>query len=173
MCHDNKNRLVDLHFREDSGLRLRKTAKHVSSCDSCNDYLKSLIETEEIVKSWEDETPMENSFAMIMAEIPDEKPEKSPVISEKITLKQAVSWVSFSLTIVFSLVFAFHKKLTLLPFWKDIEHLKVIEMLGSFGVSLVLLLLLGGLVVMSLAPVIFFESRRPGFYVKKKLGGAL
>jgi uncharacterized membrane protein YidH (DUF202 family) len=156
-CDMNKNRLLTLHFHEGTAREEQDIQNHVDQCADCREYLRQLEQTDRALQGWKDESPLPGTLDTILANIPQKqlkpaaaKPSPSiPVIPLVLIL---VSIIALTAGIAH-----FHDKITLLPIWETMQAWAPVKLLGSFGVTAVVLFLFGVFITLSLAPVLIMD----------------
>ena len=164
MVHENKNRLLDLYFKEGTKWGNKRTRNHVQKCLECNDYLKDLEETDIVLRKWGDEPPNPHTMEMICDIIPDRKGKESP---SKCELPLS-PFIHIFVPIVFIILFIFfiQTRITLLPIWKSIEDMWLVQIFGRFGITTILFFTISTFITLSLTPFLFNENRSK---IKKRL----
>ncbi len=157
MCDMNKNHLLTLYFHEGTKREERKIQRHVNQCKECRDYLLTLDSTNQTLQQWQDQSPLANTWDLILAEIPEKKP--APALEKTAVPILPILKIIFSIGLLLVIVYFIHDKISILPFWQTLVESWPGRFLGSFGVTAVLVSLLGILVTLSLVPVIMLESQ--------------
>jgi hypothetical protein len=161
MCEINKNKLLTLYFHEGGEREEKIIQKHVHRCKECQEYISFLEKTHLSLSEWKDEKPHADTLNMILKRIPQKqvKPVSTKLAVPVFPLLMIISSVLVMLTIILVL----KDKITRFPFWESIENLWIVQQMGSFGVTTVLVFLLGILISLSLTPILIFESRSKNY----------
>lgn len=157
MCDMNKNHLLTLYFHEGTKREERKIQMHVNQCKECRDYLLTLDSTNQTLHQWQDESPLANTWDLILAEIPGKKP--VPALEKPTVPIRPILKIILSIGLLLVIVYFIHDKISILPFLQTVLESWPGRFLGSFGVTTVLVSLLGILATLSLVPVIILESQ--------------
>lgn len=158
MNHENKNLLLTLYYHEGTEREEKKIEAHVRSCESCQEYLKIMKQTDELLNQWHDEQPLPQTLDLILSSISSTelKPiQASPAISAKPILQ-----IAFSLGIILTLLFFAQSKISLLPIWQSLERWWLVQAIGSFGVVTILFFCIGTFITLSLTPILVFKSNK-------------
>ncbi|UCH96608.1 MAG: hypothetical protein JSV88_07095 [Candidatus Aminicenantes bacterium] len=160
ICNMNKNHLLDLYFHEISSRKEREIRKHVEQCSECRHYLETLKQTHHALDQWQDEAPLANTLDLILERIPGPQPE--PVFDKPaITIPPIAPFLKivFSILAVLAIIIFLHDKVTLFPFWETLKECWFVKLLGSLGVTTVLVFLLGAFITLALSPILILESQ--------------
>ena len=112
---------------------------------------------DQTMQQWQDETPLPGGFDLILAEIPVKQGEAAPVRAA-LSLKPLFPIV-FSILAIFTVIFFFHDKLTLLPLWETLKECWCVRYFGSLGASAALVILTGILITLSVSPILILEAK--------------
>lgn len=158
-CTKNKDDLLTLFFHEGSRRKEREIQAHVDSCKECRDYLFSLGQMEQTLQQWQDEAPQPGIFDLILSEIPVKQtaPARAPV-RPALSLSPLLPIV-FSILAIFTVIFFFHDKLTLLPIWETLKECWCVKYFGSLGATAFLVFLSGLLITLSVSPILILEAK--------------
>jgi len=158
MQHPNKNRLLEYFYREGSGPGIKRTREHVHECVTCREYLHTLEQTTQVLNELPDQSPSKDSFDLIIKEV-DISPKRN---MRKRQMNSAIPYFQIALSIPFILavLYFIQNKLSLLPVWKTLEKIWIIETLGSFGLVGVIFFLVGSFITIALAPVLLLDSEK-------------
>lgn len=157
MCEMNKNHLLGLFFHEGTEREEKKIRDHVRQCAQCQEYLTVLEQTRDLLHQWPDEKPRTDTLDQIMKNVPRPMVEQT-AMKPAFTL-MALLWIPLSAIAILATILLVKDKLTRLPLWQTIENLWVVQQLGSFGVTALLVFLVGITITLALTPILIFESR--------------
>ena len=157
MCEMNKNHLLGLFFHEGTEREEKKIRNHVSQCIQCQEYLIVLEQTHDRLHQWPDEMPRTDTLDQIMKNIP-EPPVKQAATKPASPLVPLL-WIPLSALAILTIILLVKDIVTRLPLWQTIENLWVVQQLGSFGVTAILVFLVGITITLALTPILIFESR--------------
>jgi len=161
MCEMNKNKLLTLYFHEGNEREEKKIRKHVHLCKECQKYISNLEKTNLSLKQWKDEKPHPDTLDLILQNIP-QKQIKPAMTKPAVPVFPLVMIIS-SAAAILAIIILVKDKITQFPFWQTIESFWIVQQLGSFGVTMVLVFLLGILITLSLTPILIFESRSKNY----------
>jgi len=156
----DRNALLAYHFGEGDERARAETRAHLEGCASCREYLAGLARLEATLRSWTDEAPPAVSWARIRGRLAlgvPEPPRPRP-LPDAAALLGLVPLMAAGLALARVLA----GRLSALTWWSHLESWPLVSALGSFGMAVVVLLLLGGLGSLALAPALLLESRRNG-----------
>jgi len=153
----SRNALLALHYHEGEPGQHARTRAHVEGCADCADYLATLRGVEGALRGWVDQAPpdvWEGIRARVARSAPPLRPARSlPRSAELLALLPAMAGC-------LALAWMMAGGLASLPFWPWLAQWAVVQFLGSFGVAAVLLIVLGGLGSLALAPALLLENRK-------------
>ncbi len=155
--HINKNHLLTLYFHEGGRREGKRIKAHVSQCEGCQDYLSTLGYTDRTLQQWQDEKPLENTWALISGKLPAKC--SKPVIARPTLSIVPLLKILFTILAVLAAIFLVHDKIALLPLWQTLKEFWLARLLGTFGVTAFLFFLVGIGITLSLAPVLIMESQ--------------
>lgn len=157
-CRDRRAALT-LHFAEGDERSLAAARAHVEGCEACREYGAELSGLQQALAVWADE-PAPNGLRERVIERALAAPRAAP--------RPAASSGALPLfglvPVMAALVAAIHLlagQLTTLPSSPGSAGLTLIDFLGPTASAALLLLALGGLAALALAPALFLESRGP------------
>lgn len=156
----DRNALLAFHYGEGDERSRAETGAHLLGCAACRDYLASLEGVEATLRGWSDELPPAGGWARIRARIvlAAPPPPRTRPLPDAAALLGLVPMMVAGLALARLLA----GRLTTLPWWPQLESWPVVSTLGSFGLAVVVLLLVGGLGSLALAPALLLESRKNG-----------
>lgn len=156
MCCENKNHILDLYFREGNEDKYPEIKEHLERCESCKEYLTELRQTMGMLSELEEEEPSKDLFDNILSEVSVSvpKPAKKKTGVELVPVLQ----IAFGEIFLFSLIYFIKTQLTLMPLWKTLEKCWLVQSVGSVGISVIVVLIVGSFITLSLAPVLLMES---------------
>lgn len=158
MNHENKNLLLDLYYKEESGYELNEIQEHSASCPSCSKYLDSIKETMAKLDMIENEEPPSYIFANILTEVSESVPK---TVSIKPAVKvTAILQIVFGELFLFAMIYFLKIQITRMPFWSSMQNNWFVMALGSSGIAVVIILIAGAFITFSIAPILLFESGR-------------
>jgi hypothetical protein len=153
---ENKNNLLDLYFLEGNGHNHSEIKAHVEACENCREYLGILKQTMNLLDKIDEEVPAPKVFQNILSDVSVSipKPAKRRTGVELIPILQ----IAFGEIFLFSLIYFLKIQLTAMPIWKAIQNHWLVQSIGSVGISIILVLLVGSFMTLSIAPILLFES---------------
>ena len=156
----NRNRLLALHYHEGDAGSEALTRVHVEGCAECREYLATLERVEGTLRGWIDEAPPADVWEGVQARVARE-PRRQPV---PLPLPGAAALLALlpAMAACLALVRLVASQLAALPFWPWLSQWPGVGFIGSSGLAVLLLLLLGGLGSLALAPPLLLESRKDG-----------
>jgi putative zinc finger protein len=155
----DRNALLAYHYGEGDERARAETRAHLEGCASCRDYLAGLAELELALRLWSDELPPAGGWARVRARIAlATPPPRTRPLPDAAALLGLVPLMAAGLALARLLA----GRLSALAWWPHLESWPVVSSLGSFGIAVVVLLLLGGLGSLALAPALLLESRKNG-----------
>jgi hypothetical protein len=155
---ENKNHLLDLYFHEGKEDEHSQMKEHIAECDDCRENLDLLDKTMKMLSKLEDEEPSKDLFDNILSEVSLSvpKPAKKRTGIEIIPILQIACGEIF----LFTLIYFIKIRLTSMPFWNALEKCWIVQSIGSAGVSVIVVLIVGSFITLSLAPVLLWESNK-------------
>lgn len=164
MCEMNRDKLLTLFFPEESSIDSKRIRQHVDHCQDCQNILSSLEKTARTLNGWKDELPDAATLDRILERIPASPPiqirEKQPLPVFPLFL------IVFFAGTLMALIMLIKDKITLLPIWKNLEPLWIVQQLGTFGLTAFLFILTGILITLLLTPVLILESKHKTYGLK-------
>jgi anti-sigma factor RsiW len=156
----DRNALLAYHYGEGDERACTEIRAHLEGCASCRDYLAGLTQLEQILRVWPDELPAAGSWSRIRARIALAAPprEHTRPLPDAAALLGLVPMMIAGLALARQLA----GQLTSMAWWPQLSSWPVVSSLGSFGMAVVVLLLLGGLGSLALAPALLMEGRKNG-----------
>ena len=156
MNHENKNMLLDLYYKEESGYELSEIQEHTASCNTCTEYLDSIKETMTKLDRLENEEPPSHIFANILAEVSESVPK---TVSIKPAVKvTAILQIVFGELFLFAMIYFLKIQITQMPFWSSMQNNWFVMALGSSGIAVLIVLTAGAFITLSIAPILLLES---------------
>jgi anti-sigma factor RsiW len=153
----NRNALLALHYHEGDPLREAETRAHVEGCAECQEYLAMLRQVEASLRGWADETPPAGVWETVRARIAQAP---RPLQARPLPGAAALLVLLPAIAAALAVVRVVGATLKSLPFWPWLAQWPGVEIVGSSGVAALLLLVLGGLGSLALAPALLLESRQ-------------
>jgi anti-sigma factor RsiW len=156
----NRNMLLALHYHEGDLESEAQTRVHVEGCAECREYLAMLAQVEGTLRGWADEMPPAGVWERVQARVA-RAPRRRPVA---VPLPGAAALLALlpAMAAGLALVRLVAAQLATLPFWPWLSQWPGVGFIGSSGVAVLLLLLLGGLGTLALAPPLLLETRKDG-----------
>jgi hypothetical protein len=152
----NRNALLALHFQECDPRQAAATRKHVEGCAACRDYLAALASIEGTLRAWPDERPPARLVDRVLVHaVPPARqaPVRRPAPS-------AMPLLSL-LPVMAALLAALRHLASWLPtlaVWPQLDTSPVLELVIPFGVAAFVLLVMGGLSTLAIAPALVLET---------------
>lgn len=158
MFHPNKNKILALYSNEISGREKKKLQAHLQTCKNCAAYLETLNRIEQTLALYADEEPEPNTINPVRAKIIANSNRTVQVFEKPEVAVAPILQIAFSVGALFSLFYFLHDKLQLLPFWQTIEHFRIVQTIGSFGVLLVLFFCISSFLTLAFTPILILEK---------------
>jgi hypothetical protein len=158
MNHENKNQLLTLFYHEGTEREEKKIASHVRACESCQEYLKIVKQTDELLNQWRDEQPLPQTLDLILANV--SSTELKPIQARQVFSATPILQIAFSLGIILTLLYFVQSKISLLPIWHSLERWWLVQAIGSFGVVTILFFCIGTFITLSLTPILVFKTNK-------------
>ena len=153
----NKNKILDAHYNEASLKEKKNIREHINECNLCAEYSESLNTIEKQLDYLPESKPSEIVLTNILESI-EIVPAK--VAKPKTTISPAPFFqIAFGLAFILALVYIIEMKLTEMPMWSSIENTCFVQIFGSVGVPILIVLIIGSFITFALAPILIFESR--------------
>ncbi len=156
MDHPNRDRLLEYYYREAGEQEMKTIQDHVNVCPECTRYLNALEQTSGILSRLREEAPTVCVFDLII-KAHDPVPER---LKAQKTTGSLVPYLKIAgaVSAVMALVFFFHDRVTLLPFWQIVNNLWLFQKIGTFGLMIMAFFLVGSFITMAMAPVLLLNS---------------
>ena len=153
----NRNALLALHYHEADPRQEAEIRAHAEGCASCQEYLAMLRQVEGMLGAWQDEAPPAGAWEALQSRI-TRVPRRPPARA----LPGAAALLALlpGMAAVLALAQMVGAVLRSLPFWPWLAQWPGVDVLGSSGLAVLLLVVLGGLGSLALAPALLLESRR-------------
>jgi anti-sigma factor RsiW len=153
----DRNALLALHFDEGEPRTDARTRAHLETCARCREYLHGLGDVERQLRAWTDE-PLpaylaDRLFARVARSVQVSVPRierRAPALLALLPLMAVLMTAGRALA----------DRLGALASWSEIAQWPGVALLGTSGVTVVLLLLGGGLLTLAIAPALMLESQR-------------
>ena len=158
MKHDNKNLILDFHYKELEFKKLQNYKTHLQDCGDCQKYLQDIKQTEKFLNNWSEEETPDFILDNIINDISASK--KVSPIKEKSNLLMPIIQIAFGVVFILLLIYILTLKLSTSSFLSDIQNNWFIITFGNFGLAVLILLAIGTFFSLSLAPVLLFETKR-------------
>ena len=156
MIHENRNMLLAFYNGELSTRQYQKTAEHIKTCPSCRKSLNALREVEVHLQVWPDESPLPDTFSTILAGLPSENP--SLIRKTAPVPARAIFEIALAVFALLGLILLLRSRLELLPLWEPLQEFWLVQAIGSFGVALLLITIVGSFVSLAMAPILYFRT---------------
>ena len=154
----NKNKILDTYYNEAS-LREKKTIhEHINECSLCAEYSESLQIIEKKLDLLPEDKPSDKVLSNILESI-----EIVPVreVKPKTTIEVAPFFhIALGLVFLSTLVYFIVLKLSTMTLWQSIEKHWLMQIFGSIGVPIIIVLTIGTFITLALAPILIVESKK-------------
>jgi hypothetical protein len=154
----NKHELLDLYFHEGKDDRLSELSEHAAHCAECRVYLAAIKRTMGMLSRLEDETPPEAVLTKILADVSVSQP--APAHKKTGVDVVPILQIAFGEIFVFALIYFIKIQLSFTSIWEAVEQYRIVQSIGSLGVSVILVLLAGSFITLALAPILLMESNK-------------
>jgi len=159
MQHPNKNDLLSVYYNEEVRPGEKETIlSHVESCQTCQNYIKTLHRVEDVLSTWQDEKPSSQILDNIMENI--SATQTRPVQSRQFIPIMPILQIAFSICFILALIYIIQSKIILSPIWQAIENFWFVETFGSFGFVLILFFCIGTFLTLSLTPIMILDLKK-------------
>lgn len=158
MEHPNKNDILDLFFHEETSRQEKKISTHIQHCQSCQEYLTTLNQADQVLSQLPEEQPLPQSFDLILANISPIGIKPTPTRS--IFSSKPILHITFALALILISIYFVQMKVSLLPIWQSLKQLWLIKAFGSFGIVTVLFFCIGTFITLSLTPILVFKTKQ-------------
>jgi hypothetical protein len=159
MQHPNKNDLLSIYYNEKIKPGDKETIlSHVDTCQTCQNYIKTLHRVEDMLTIWQDEKPVPQVLDKIMENI--SATQTKPVQSRQFISIMPILQIAFSICFILALLYIIQSKIVLSPIWQTINQFWFVETFGSFGVTMISFFILGTFITLSLTPILLFDSQK-------------
>ena len=152
----NRNALLALHFQERDARPAAATVAHVKGCASCREYLAALAEIEGTLRAWPDERPPAGLADRVMARAL-RPARQAPALRAAPTAMPLLGLVPV-LAALLAAIRQLASWLPTRPFWPRLEVPPLVEIVIPFGAAAFILLVLGGLGALAIAPALVLET---------------
>ncbi|MGE5315664.1 MAG: anti-sigma factor family protein [Acidobacteriota bacterium] len=156
-CID-QHQLLDLYFHEGEEGRLSELSAHAARCPQCRAYLASVKRTMGLLSELGEEEPAERVIGSILAEI--SVAPAAPAIRKTGADVVPILQIAFGEILIFALIYFIKIQISFTWCWEALEKYGIVRSIGSFGVSVILVLLAGSFITLALAPILLMESNR-------------
>lgn len=158
MDHPNKNNILALFYHEATERDEKKLMSHIQQCESCQEYLETLNRAEQLLNKLPDETPLPETFYVIMENI-------SPIKVSPIEVRPGFSikpimQIAFSLALILISIYIVQIKISLLPFWQSLKGWWFVQAFGGFGIVTILFFCIGTFFTLALTPILFLKTKQ-------------
>lgn len=154
----NKHELLDLFFHEGTEARLSELSEHAAHCAECRVYLATTKQTMNLLGALGEEAPPETVIANILEQVSV----SHPIPPHKKTGLNVVPvlQIAFGEIFVFALIYFIKIRISFTPFWEFMEQYRIVQSIGSLGISVILVLLAGSFITLALAPILLMDSNK-------------
>jgi hypothetical protein len=155
-CSFNKELLLLTHVGEAGPADAERVGRHTATCAACRAYLADLAEIGLRLEEWPEERPLPQTLGRIERVI---QVGWNPAVPERHAPEPALPFLLISGLVAVLLLAAgwLQRWVTMLPVWGTRLGGWLIQLLGPFGVTLALVLLLGAFISLALLPALFWE----------------
>jgi hypothetical protein len=152
----SRNALLALHLGEGDPRALAGTRAHVAACAECRDYLALLAGVQEALGQWEDEAPPADLRERVLARA-TRSPRPAPAFRPAMDAMPLLGVLPVMAAMA-AAVRALAARLPVLPAWSFLEGSPALQAFLPVGAATVVLLALGALGTLALAPALVLES---------------
>jgi len=156
----NRNALLDFYFQECDPQRAAAIRAHVEGCAACREYLEMLGRVEGALRAWADEAPPVDLGRRVLEALPPRPLRRVPPARRPDPEASALLSLIPAMALLVAAVRWAGGWLAASAYWPQLEKWTALHALGAWGVAALLLLALGGLAALAVAPALVFESRR-------------
>lgn len=153
----NKNKILDFYFSEGTESELNNIREHINKCSSCQLYLSEIKQTMCKLEKLEDQAPPENVLNRIIAEVSVSVPK--PAVKERTTPVTSILQIALGQIFLFALIYIVNSSAVITKIWDSVKNFQLFQVLGSMGLTVIIVFGLGAFVTLAVAPVLLFESK--------------
>jgi len=154
----NTHHLLDLYFHEGAEDRMAEVNEHASRCAECRMYLGSVKHSMRLLSALGEEAPPPRVLANILEDVAV-VPARPPLAKTGVEVVPILQ-IAFGEIFVFALIYFIKIQISFTSLWETIGQYPVVGSIGTFGVSVVLVLLAGSFITLALAPVLLMDADR-------------
>jgi hypothetical protein len=153
-----KYQLLDLYFHEGEEGELSELSEHAAHCAECRVYLASMKLTLRRLSELEDAEPADHLIDNILADVSVSRP--------KLSLKKTgvgvvpILQIAFGEILVLALAYFIKTQISFTVFWEVVEQYRIVQSIGTFGLSIVLVLIVGSFITLAMAPVLLMDAQK-------------
>ncbi len=157
MDHEDRNNLLSYYYNEDSKRHRRRMQQHISTCESCKQYLDDLNAIGDVLHQWQDEEPEKGTLDRIMRDI---SVTRTPTVRTRprnpllIAIQTAGAMAS-----VFLVVYMVQHSLTHSHVWNLVRGYWLTGSIGDWGLAAVLFFAFSIFISLALTPIILSETQ--------------
>ncbi len=158
MYCQNKNYLLDLIYNEGNESYLNDIRRHVSSCTVCSENLKEMKSTMNTLNTIVLEKPSPNLFDNILKGIDN----TVPIVESKRSDYSVIPVLQIlaGLVFIYTIVYLISLKLSLSPLWDLIKNNWIVKSIGSIGIAIIAVLIVGTFFTLSISPILYLNSQQ-------------
>jgi hypothetical protein len=159
----DRNALLALHFEEGEPSALAGTRAHVEACARCRDYLAALGALEHHLHAWTDEGLPPHLVDRLLARVSRTPQVARPLPVARPRIEERAPALLALLPLMVVLLGAARllaARVGALAWWPQVAEWPGVALLGASGLTVVVLLLGGGLLTLAIAPALVLESQR-------------
>lgn len=159
MQHPNKNDLLSIYYNEKIKPGAKETIlSHVDSCQTCQNYIKTLHRVDDALTHWQDEKPLPQALDNIMENI--SAAQTKPVQSRQFIPIMPILQIAFSICFILLIIYIIQSKIIISPIWQTINQFWFVETFGSFGFVLILFFCIGTFLTLSFTPILILDLKK-------------
>jgi hypothetical protein len=152
------NQLLDLFFHEGEDDRLSELSSHAAHCADCRTSLAAMKRTLNLMSELREEEPAESVIRNILADVSVSHPKPSPRKAEVDVVP--ILQIAFGEIFVFALIYFIKIQISFTSFWQAVDQYRILQSIGSLGVSIILVLLAGSFITLALAPILLMDANK-------------
>lgn len=151
----NKNKILDIYYNEASLKEKETTQNHIKECNLCAEYLESLNMIEKKLDFLHEQKPSDKVLSNILESV-ETVPTRE--LKSETTIEIAPFFhIVLGLVFLSAFVYFIVLQLSTITLWKSIEEHWFIQIFGSVGIPVIIVLTIGTFISLALTPILIFE----------------
>ena len=150
--------MLALFFHEGTLRQEKKISAHIQYCQSCQAYLKTLNQADQVLIQLPIEQPLPQTFDLIVAKI--SPIEIKPMLAQPVFSNMPILHLTSALALILISIYLVQMKISLLPFWQSLKQWWFVQAFGSFGIVTLLFFCIGTFITLSLTPILVLKTKQ-------------